>query len=79
MTEKQIGKDIKDKIAKVCREVVLQEDIEKFKSQILQQLKEARQKKLYWIKKEISLEASLATCEHILKLPEINKEVEHHE
>lgn len=55
-------------------EVIPKEEVEKFKLQILQQLKETREKKLYWIKREIILEGSLATCEHILKLAEIKGE-----
>lgn len=64
---------IEKKIDKAVKQVVALEEVEKFKLQILQQLKEAKEKKLYWIKKEIALEASFAACEHILKLPEVKE------
>jgi len=46
---------------------VNESQVKKFKQKITEQLKEAKQQKLFWIKKEIALEGSLAACEHILK------------
>lgn len=43
--------------------------IKEFRQKIIQQLAEARQQKLFWFKKEIALEGSLGTCDHILKNP----------
>lgn len=69
----QSSREIKKQINKITQQVILKEKVKEFKLQIIRQLREAREKKLYWIKKEIALEASLATCEHILKLDEIKR------
>ena len=47
--------------------------IKKFKQGIIQQLGSAKKQKLFWIKKVITLEGSLATCDHILKSPNDEK------
>lgn len=40
--------------------------IKKFRKGIILQLEEAKKQKIFWIKKAIALEGSLAACDHIL-------------
>jgi len=66
MAKKEIDK-IKDKIAKVCKEIVLQEEIIKQKQQIEQQLAQARQQLVFWDTKIKQLSGALANCNAILE------------
>lgn len=74
MSKKEITKDIKGKIAEVCKEVVLQDEIVKLKQQLQQQLPQAKQKfdqarqaMTIWSNKIHELSVSIATCNTILE------------
>lgn len=74
MPKKEVDSEIKDKVAKVCKEVVLQEEIAKLKQQIQQQLVQAKQQLIrarqqvnLWEVKIHQLSGSFATCNAILE------------
>lgn len=67
MPKKEAGNDIKDKIAEVCKEVVLQEEIIKLQQQLQQKLAEARQQLVFWDTKIKQLSGALANCNAILE------------
>lgn len=66
MHKKEAGKNIKDKIAKACKQVILQEEVIKQKQQIGQQLAQARQQLVFWDTKIKQLSGALANCNAIL-------------
>lgn len=83
MPKKQVDSEIKDKIAEVCKEVVLQEEVAKLKQQIQQkltqagqQLIQARQQIKLWENKIYELSGSLATCNAILEKSQKAKTLE---
>lgn len=58
---------IKEKIAKVSQQVVLQEEIEKLKQELEQQLAQARQQVAFWSKKMNETLGGLAVCNVLVK------------
>lgn len=76
MAKKKIDSEIKDKIAKVCKQVVLQEEIIKLQQQLQQQLTQAREQLIFWDTKIKQLSGALANCNVILEKSQKAKTLE---
>lgn len=72
MSEK-VNEEVKEKIAEICKQVILQEEVVKLKQQTEQQLNYARGQLIIWDTKVKQLTGSLGTLNVIL---EISKELD---